>query len=405
MTEIDRADALVAVDFDETFDAFVQMAGGDAVADGEGGFDEGREIVAGADDFAIDGMVFRNIVVTVEFFVCKAADGMVLDDDAVGKFILRIILQILMPRGGQEGEELFLHLLLLVFFDELVQFFNGFFHWRCDVTREDFGQVVEKSAPEIVDDALFAGSGVLHGKICKCRDDKHVAKNGRDRNARRLRPSLLEAELSAQFHETGCFAFQGDLLDTEQVVVVFYLVLDLLADLLRSPDERAHLIEDVELPLSGKEMGGLENTFFLGGIGLVEKIAAEAFIEAATDLRQLVLQVASHPFVEFVAELGHHLVEDRRFYISQDNSVEHLEETAFDKMKPVDGAWCLVLLEARRYVCDDHFVGLLVQLGEIHRIDLVVPTADASGVVKQFNQTWIEGGFSHRLPSYGESFS
>ena len=260
---------------------------------------------------------------------------------------------------------------------------------------------MEETAPEAVDDALFAGLGVLQGEICKCRDDKHVAKNGRDGDAWRLRPPFLEAELSAQFHEACGFPFEGDFLDAEQVVMVFNLVFDLLADLLRSADERAHFIKDVELPLRREKMGGFEDALFAGGIGVVEKVLAETLFEAAADERQLVVEIAADPVVEFIAELRHHLVEDGRFDVRQDDAVEHFEKAAFNEMEPVDGASRLVFFEPREHVGDDHFVRLLVKLREVHGVDLVVPTADAGGVVQEFNQAWMEGGFSHGLPSYG----
>ena len=361
------------------------------MADGEGGLDEGGEIVACADDFAVDGMVFGEIVVAVQFFVGQSGLDLVVDDDAVGEFVFRIVLEVLMPFRGQEGEQLLLHLLLLIFLDEFVEFFDGFLDRRRDVPREDFGQVMEEAAPEAVDDALFAGVGVLQREIGQRRDDEHVPKHRRYWNSRRLRPPLLEAELPAQFHESGGLPFEGDLLDAEQIIMVFDLVFDLLADLLRAADERAHFIKNIELPLRGEEMRGLQHAFFAGGIGVVEEILAEAFLKAAVDHRQFVVEVAADPVVEFVAELRHHLVEDRGLDVRQDDAVEHFKEAAFNEMQPVDGAWRLVLLKPREHVGDDHFMRLLVKLREIHRVDLVVPTADAGGVVDEFNQAWVEG--------------
>ena len=313
------------VDFDEAVNAFVKMARRDAVPDGEGGLDESGEIVASADDFAVDGMVFGDIVFAVKLFVGEAGLDFVVDDDAVGEFVFRIVLKILMPFGGQKREEFLLHLLFFILLDKFVEFFDGFLDRRRDVARQNFRQVMEEAAPEAVDDALFAGIGVLQGEICKCRDDKHVAENGRDGDARRLRPPFLEAELPAQFHESGGFPFEGDFLDTEQIVMVFNLVFDLLADLLRSADERAHFIKDVELPLCREKVRGFEDALFAGGIGVIEKVLAETLFETAADERQLVVEIAADPVVEFVAELRHHLVEDGRFDVRQDDSVEHFK--------------------------------------------------------------------------------
>ena len=74
------------------------------MADGEGGLDEGGEIVACADDFAVDGMMFGDIVFAVQLFVGEACLDLVVDDDAVGEFVFRIVLKILMPFRGQERE-------------------------------------------------------------------------------------------------------------------------------------------------------------------------------------------------------------------------------------------------------------------------------------------------------------
>ena len=371
------------------------------MSDGEGGLDEGGKIVASADDFAVNGMVFGDIVFAIKLFVGEASLDFVVDDDAIGEFVFRVVLKILMPFGGQEREKLFLHLLFFILLDKLVELFDGFLDRRRDVARQNFRQVMEETAPEAVDDTLFAGIGVLKGEIRQGGDDKHVAENGRDGNARRLRPTFLEAELSAQFHETGGLPFKGDFLDAEQVVMVFNLVFDLLADLFRSADEWTHFIEDIELPLRCEEMRGFENALFAGGIGVVEKVLAETLFETAADKRQLVVEIAADPIVEFVAELRHHFVEDGRLDVRQDDAVEHFKETAFNEMEPIDGASRLVFFEPCEHVGDDHFVRLLVKLREIHGVDLVVPTADAGGVVQQFNQAWMEGSFAHVLPSYG----
>ena len=109
------------------------------MADGEGGLDEGGEIVACADDFAVDGMVFGEIVFAIQLFVGQSGLDFVVDDDAVGEFVFRVVLKILMPFRGQEGEEFLFHLFLFIFFNKFIELFDGFLDGRRNIARQDFG--------------------------------------------------------------------------------------------------------------------------------------------------------------------------------------------------------------------------------------------------------------------------
>ena len=213
-----------------------------------------------------------------------------------------------------------------------------------------------------------------------------MPEDGGGGDARGLAPALLEAELTAEFDEAVGAALEEELLDADEVVVVLDLVLDFLSDLLNAGDEGAEAVEDAEFPFGGEVVRGLEEALLEGRVGAVGEVVAEALGEAASDGCEDGLQALEDPGVELASLLGHHLVEDGRLDVGEDDAVKHLEDAALDERPPVEESGVDVLLEAGQDVGEDHLVGLLVQLGEVHGVDLVVPAADAGRVVDHLQQ-------------------
>ena len=176
--------------------------------------------------------------------------------------------------------------------------------------------------------------------------------------------------------------------------MVLQLVLDLLLDLLDAADEGAQLVEDVELPLRGQIVGRLQDAALRAGVALVLQIGGHALGEAAAQRAvQQVLELLHDPLVELGAVGGHHAVVDGRLDVGQQHAAQELEEGALDKAHPVDGAAAAVLLALGQHPRDDHLVGLLVQLREVHRVDLVVPAADAGGVEDELDEFAVQGAW------------
>jgi len=117
---------------------------------------------------------------------------------------------------------------------------------------------------------------------------------------------------------------------------------------------------------------------------MIEKVHFHAVAEAAGDGFGLFFQVLQDPAVELVALFSHHSVEDRWFDISEDDTVEHFKDAAFNQPQPGDRTGSLFFFEFSQDVGDDHLMGLFVQFRKIHRVDLVIPAADAGGIVDQF---------------------
>ena len=167
--------------------------------------------------------------------------------------------------------------------------------------------------------------------------------------------------------------------------MVFELVFDFALDLLDSPDERAQRIEDVELPLGGKVVGRLQDALLPAGKPLLKKVVLHALVEAAADASRKGRKLLQHPEVELGAVLVHHAVEDRGLDVRQENPLEQFEYRPLNEGLPGDVLLPAVLLALGKHPGNGHLVGLLVKLGELHWIDLVVPTTNAGRTKNQLD--------------------
>ena len=408
---VNGGDGLVAIQVIQPFHALVEVARSNAVGHGQGGLNEGGQMVAAANDLAVNGLAFGAVVVPPQFLEGQSRNNFAFDQGAVGELVIGVVLDLRVPARRKQGLHPVFHLLLLVLLDDFVQPLDGHLHRRGDVPRQHLRQVVEERAKKTVDQPRLPHPCLAQRQIGEQRHYQHVPQHGGGGDAGRLAPALLEAQLSAKVNEGGGFASQRQFLHTEQVIVVFDLVLDFLADALDSVDERTEFVEDIELPLGGQKMRRLQDTLLMRRIAGLQQMPTHPLRDIPRNGGGQWLQMPEHPFIQFPPLLGHHAMEDRRLDVGQHNSVKHLKESALDEFEPVNAARADLILRLGQDVCDHHLVRLLVQFREIHRIDLVIPPPDAGGVVNHQQQFTIQGVrhglfsiFSRLLP-IGQSFS
>ena len=118
------------------------------------------------------------------------------NSDTIGKFILRIIQNILMPGIRQKRQDLFSYHTLFHALNQLIKARYTAFDRRNNIACQHLRQIVEKAAEEIAHDTLITGSQLNCAKITHNRYQQYMPHNRGFRNTRRLRPTLLEAKLA-----------------------------------------------------------------------------------------------------------------------------------------------------------------------------------------------------------------
>jgi hypothetical protein len=133
-------------------------------------------------------------------------------------------------------------------------------------------------------------------------------------------------------------------------------------------------------------MGGIQDPLvqvFLVGL---EKMRAKAPAELPPEGGDFRFELEINPFVQFsiVSGVSFYPVENRGFQIGQDEALEEFKKSAFDNLNPVE--IFLALFEFSQDISDDHFMGLLVQLDQLDRANLVIPALHAGGFENFFDQ-------------------
>ncbi|KAF5031868.1 hypothetical protein DSECCO2_623300 [anaerobic digester metagenome] len=286
--------------------------------------------------------------------------------------------------AAQHGKDAPLQFRLLVCLDHAAQGGHGLLDRGDDVAGEQFRHVVDEAGEEVVEPARRAG---VHGQteeIGVGRDQEHVPEHGGFRDARRLGPAGLEAQLPEQpgeMPERRLFAREKPVgqvrharevrepgqsagkrrFDVEQLVVPGVVA----------------LYERI-FPAAGVEVGGVEDAPRRGvGFGHGE-VGRKPAPEVVAELAHARLELPEHPGrqLRVMVGVGLDLVENRRLDVGDDQPVEVLEQPSLNDLEPQRQFFGLAQMGAVALVehpGDHHLVGLLVHLHEVHGAVFVVP--------------------------------
>ena len=163
----------------------VEMRRSEAVVDGAVGLDEGGQIVAGLDELAVLGI--EAVVVAAGLEIGEAvrllnaligAEGVVefrLGGEA--EIVVEAFPDVAVAFLFQRIENLAVQFLVFVLMDDFRQLGHGALARRDDVAGEQFGEIVEQAAVEIVDTALGAAVEVEAEQIGIHGHDEHVSQH------------------------------------------------------------------------------------------------------------------------------------------------------------------------------------------------------------------------------------
>ena len=259
-----------------------------------------------------------------------------------------------------------------VLMQELGELGHGAFHGRDDVAGEQFGEVVEKAAVEVVDAALVAGPEVEAEQVGIHGHDEHMPQHGGGRHARRLGPAYLEAEHAGKVGHSGQSRGRRrsqQLIHTVHGVQGQQALIKGRADLLHFLVEEIQRLDEAELPARGVEMRGAEDTVGQRRhlFGRAAVIGDEPLPEPFVQRAYARLQLGEYPGRELFVMVSVLLdaIEHGRLDVGDDKPVEIIEKSAFDDVE-ADAALFVgrqvfgVLLPEQEG--HDHLVGLLIQL-------------------------------------------
>ena len=232
---------------------------------------------------------------------------------------------------------------------------------------------MEETAEEVAHDTLIAGVQLHGAEIAHNRHEQHMPHHGGFRYARRLRPALLEAQLSHQVDELAALALERQLLHCGQVIMVLQLIFNQRLRILAAINALIKVIDKLKLPLRRQIMRRPQQLLLHRRIAGLFKIALHLLHKIILNIRNTAAQLLINPFVELLAVYAHHLMENRRLDVRQRIALHKLKNAALNQQAPVYLRTVVVLLVTRQHIDYHHLMRLLIQLGEAARTDMLVP--------------------------------